>query len=70
MSDEGSVGGDRARLFDRGHSGGGAGAGIGLALARDLAVSLGGRLSMTRADPATFMLLLPVDPACGKDPAP
>ncbi|MEU7341124.1 HAMP domain-containing sensor histidine kinase [Streptomyces sp. NPDC007074] len=70
VSDEGSVGGDRARLFDRGHSGGGAGAGIGLALARDLAVSLGGRLSMTRADPATFMLLLPVDPACGEDPAP
>ncbi|MPY30548.1 HAMP domain-containing histidine kinase [Streptomyces adustus] len=60
VSDEGSIKGDPARLFDRGHSGGGPGAGIGLALARDLAVSLGGRLSVTHASPATFMLLLPI----------
>ncbi|MDX3435760.1 HAMP domain-containing sensor histidine kinase [Streptomyces stelliscabiei] len=61
VSDEGAVTGEPARLFDRGHTGGGQGAGIGLALARDLAVSLGGRLSLTSAHPATFTLLLPVD---------
>lgn len=52
--------GDTARLFDRRHTGSGAGTGIGLAFARDLAVSLGGRLSLTRGTPATFTLLLPV----------
>lgn len=57
VPDEGEVSGDTARRFDRGHTGSGAGTGIGLA--RDLAVSLGGRL-LTRGTPATFTLLLPV----------
>lgn len=61
VSDEGAVAGEPARLFDRGHTGGGPGAGIGLALARDLAVSLGGRISLASARPATFTLLIPVD---------
>ncbi|MET7730293.1 histidine kinase dimerization/phospho-acceptor domain-containing protein [Streptomyces sp. NPDC005402] len=61
VSDEGAVAGEPARLFDRGHRGGGPGAGIGLALARDLAVSLGGRISLSSAHPATFTLLIPVD---------
>ncbi|MEV6019960.1 MULTISPECIES: HAMP domain-containing sensor histidine kinase [unclassified Streptomyces] len=61
VTDEGSIEGDPARVFDRGHSGGGSGTGIGLALARDLTVSFGGRLSVTHSDPTTFMLLLPVD---------
>ncbi|MET8857321.1 HAMP domain-containing sensor histidine kinase [Streptomyces sp. NPDC004579] len=68
VTDEGRIDGDPARLFDRGHSGGGPGTGIGLALARDLAVSLGGRLSVTRSSPATFMLLLPVDAAHVRPP--
>ncbi|WP_333735914.1 ATP-binding protein [Streptomyces sp. IBSBF 2806] len=61
VSDEGGVAGEPARLFDRGHPEGGPGAGIGLALARDLAVSLGGRISLASARPATFTLLIPVD---------
>ncbi|MEU9154137.1 HAMP domain-containing sensor histidine kinase [Streptomyces sp. NPDC048417] len=61
VSDEGAVTGEYPRLFDRGRTGDGEGTGIGLALARDLAVSLGGRLSLTNRHPATFTLLLPVD---------
>ncbi|MGW3449902.1 histidine kinase dimerization/phospho-acceptor domain-containing protein [Streptomyces sp. NPDC001076] len=60
VSDEGAVTGEPSRLFDRGRTGDGHGTGIGLALARDLAVSLGGRLSLTGRHPATFTLLLPV----------
>ncbi|MFD8717992.1 histidine kinase dimerization/phospho-acceptor domain-containing protein [Streptomyces sp. NPDC059629] len=60
VSDEGAVTGEPSRLFDRGRTGDGEGTGIGLALARDLAVSLGGRLSLTSPHPATFTLLLPV----------
>lgn len=60
VTDEGETRGDTARLFDRGHTGSGAGTGIGLALARDLAASLGGRLSLTRRTPTTFTLLVPV----------
>ncbi|MFI8793238.1 sensor histidine kinase [Streptomyces sp. NPDC055105] len=59
VSDEGTVHDEAARLFDRGHSGNGTGTGIGLALARDLAVSLGGRLSLSSSHPATFTLLVP-----------
>ncbi|MET7690490.1 HAMP domain-containing sensor histidine kinase [Streptomyces sp. NPDC005483] len=61
VNDEGAVAGEPARLFDQGHTGGGPGADIGLALARDLAVSLGGRISLSSAHPATFTLLIPVD---------
>ncbi|MEU1302075.1 HAMP domain-containing sensor histidine kinase [Streptomyces shenzhenensis] len=61
VADEGSVTVDGARLFERGHSGAD-GAGIGLALARDLAVSFGGRLSLARAAPTAFTLLVPLGP--------
>lgn len=60
VTDEGEVRGSTARLFDRGHTGSGAGTGIGLALARDMAISLGGRLSLTGQAPTTFTLLVPV----------
>jgi signal transduction histidine kinase len=53
-------------LFARGRtSGSNGGTGIGLALARDLAVSLGGRLFLAGGDPTTFTLLVPVAPAIG-----
>ncbi|MFI0966590.1 histidine kinase dimerization/phospho-acceptor domain-containing protein [Streptomyces sp. NPDC021080] len=69
VADEGNIDGDPARVFDRGHSGGGSGTGIGLALARDLTVSFGGRLSVTHSDPTTFMLLLPVGQDSQEEPA-
>ncbi|WP_461089651.1 HAMP domain-containing sensor histidine kinase [Streptomyces incanus] len=65
IADEGTADGDSARLFERGHTEGGAGTGIGLALARDLAVSFGGRLSLANRAPTTFTLLLPVRAAGG-----
>ncbi|MGX4691560.1 histidine kinase dimerization/phospho-acceptor domain-containing protein [Streptomyces sp. JNUCC 63] len=70
VADEGEVRGDTARLFDRGHTGSGAGTGIGLALARDLAVALDGRLSLTSNTPTTFTLLVPVhqDPMGAREP--
>ncbi|MGW5371764.1 ATP-binding protein [Streptomyces sp. NPDC004009] len=58
VSDEGTVEGEPVRLFDRGHTGG-QGTRIGLSLARDLADSLGGRLSLTSPAPAAFTLLVP-----------
>ncbi|MFF7756107.1 histidine kinase dimerization/phospho-acceptor domain-containing protein [Streptomyces sp. NPDC007971] len=60
VTDEGEVHGSAARLFDRGHSGGGRGTGIGLALASDLATGLGGRLARTGSAPTTFTLLVPI----------
>jgi hypothetical protein len=54
------VGGEAARLFDRGHTGAEPGSGIGLFLARDLAASLGGGVSLTGRRPAAFTLLVPV----------
>ncbi|MFJ6530043.1 histidine kinase dimerization/phospho-acceptor domain-containing protein [Streptomyces longwoodensis] len=60
VTDEGAVDGEVSRLFDRGRTGAGEGSGIGLSLARDLAVSLGGRLSLTGRRPAVFTLLVPV----------
>jgi signal transduction histidine kinase len=50
------VGGEAARLFDRGHTGAEPGSGIGPFLARDLAASLGGGVSLTGRRPATFTL--------------
>ncbi|MER5528112.1 HAMP domain-containing sensor histidine kinase [Streptomyces sp. NPDC002677] len=70
VSDEGAVRGDPARLFERGHTAAGSGTGIGLALARDLALSLGGRLSLTSRDPARFTLLLPACPDERQDGTP
>ncbi|MFF8929575.1 histidine kinase dimerization/phospho-acceptor domain-containing protein [Streptomyces longwoodensis] len=60
VTDEGAVDGEASHLFDRGRTGAGEGSGIGLSLARDLAVSLGGRLSLTGRCPAAFTLLVPV----------
>ncbi|MFD4474789.1 hypothetical protein ACFWPU_01550 [Streptomyces sp. NPDC058471] len=65
LADEGTSDGDSTRLFERGHTEGGAGTGVDLALARDLAVSLGGRLSLANRAPTMFTLLLPVRAAGG-----
>jgi signal transduction histidine kinase len=58
VADEGGI--ETTRPFERGHTGDGEGEGIGLALARDLTVSLGGRLSLTGRRPTTFTVLVPV----------
>ncbi|MFB7778929.1 HAMP domain-containing sensor histidine kinase [Streptomyces bauhiniae] len=64
VRDEGVLRIEPDQLFSRGHTGDSSGgAGIGLAFARDLAASLGGRLSLTSRDPTTFTLLVPVRPA-------
>jgi signal transduction histidine kinase len=47
---------DRKTQLDDGH-------GIGLSLARRLAESQGGRLNLSRLDPPTFTVLIPVQPA-------
>lgn len=62
VSDEGALEIDRTLLFARGHTGhgNGGGTGIGLSLARDLAVSLGGRVFLASPRPTTFSLLLPL----------
>ncbi|MEU3741410.1 HAMP domain-containing sensor histidine kinase [Streptomyces sp. NPDC032198] len=65
IADEGTSDGDSTRLFERGHTEGGAGTGVDLALARDLAVSLGGRLSLANRAPTMFTRLLPVRAAGG-----
>jgi signal transduction histidine kinase len=57
VADEGSITGT-ADVFQRGVSRQ-ARPGIGLGLARDLAESQGGRLTLVRAGPATFGLLMP-----------
>jgi signal transduction histidine kinase len=53
VTDEGKAAVEPAQMFTRGHTGGGTGTGIGLALARDLAVSLGGRLFLASGAPTT-----------------
>ncbi|MBK6014542.1 HAMP domain-containing sensor histidine kinase [Streptomyces sp. MBT53] len=58
VADEGAIG--TTRPFERGRTGDGEGEGIGLALARDLTVTLGGRLSLTNRRPTTFTVLVPV----------
>ncbi|WP_055523682.1 sensor histidine kinase [Streptomyces graminilatus] len=58
VTDEGAI--ETTRPFERGHTGDGEGEGIGLALARDLTVTLGGRLSLTARLPTTFTVLVPV----------
>ncbi|MGW2618890.1 hypothetical protein [Streptomyces sp. NPDC001500] len=60
MTDDGAVDGGASRLFDRGRAGAGEGSGTGLSLARDLAVPLGGRLSLTGHRPTVFTLPVPV----------
>ncbi|MGW5861279.1 histidine kinase dimerization/phospho-acceptor domain-containing protein [Streptomyces sp. NPDC055239] len=60
VTDEGTLSGDPAALFERGHTRGGSGTGIGLALARDLALGLGGRLLLAGTAPTAFTLLVPV----------
>ncbi|WP_406460035.1 HAMP domain-containing histidine kinase [Streptomyces sp. NBC_01622] len=58
VADEGAI--ETTRPFERGHTGDGEGEGIGLALARDLTVTLGGRLSLTGRRPTMFTVLVPV----------
>ncbi|MGV9851433.1 sensor histidine kinase [Streptomyces sp. NPDC003442] len=60
VSDEGSPALDRRTLFQRGATTSAAGRGIGLTLARELAETAGGRLTLARSNPTTFTLLLPV----------
>ncbi|MDX6259912.1 MAG: hypothetical protein QOH84_1600 [Kribbellaceae bacterium] len=61
VADEGAITTDGPDLFRRGVTGR-AGSGIGLGLARDLAESHGGRLTLSGTDPTVFHLLLPDRP--------
>ncbi|MFF3559572.1 sensor histidine kinase [Streptomyces sp. NPDC002574] len=58
VEDEGTLTLDPHALFSRGTTTG-HGSGIGLALAREMAAAADGRLTLARAHPATFTLLLP-----------
>ncbi|MGH4028752.1 ATP-binding protein [Actinomycetota bacterium Odt1-20B] len=57
VRDEGSIRGDLAGVFDRGHTTG-AGSGIGWALAKDLAEAAGGGLVLADVAPTIFTLLV------------
>jgi signal transduction histidine kinase len=70
VSDAGTaLAGRTVDIFARGVSGSATGQGIGLALARELALSQGGRLLLTRTSPGTvFTLLVPAaDEGTGSD---
>jgi signal transduction histidine kinase len=67
VSDEGRIEFGGSDVFRRGVTGR-AGSGVGLGLARDLAESQGGRLSLTSSDPTVFSLLLPAS-RCLTQPA-
>ncbi|MGW3624244.1 sensor histidine kinase [Streptomyces sp. NPDC000880] len=58
IADEGTLTLAPKSLFERGTTTG-PGEGIGLSLAADLAEAIGGRLSLTQAEPTRFTLLLP-----------
>ncbi|WP_167459977.1 sensor histidine kinase [Streptomyces malaysiensis] len=60
VSDEGSLTLDRRTVFERGATTARGGSGIGLALAREIAETAGGRLTLARSEPTAFTLLLPV----------
>ncbi|MEU7370761.1 HAMP domain-containing sensor histidine kinase [Streptomyces hygroscopicus] len=60
VADEGSLTLDQRTLFRRGATTSASGTGIGLTLAREMAETAGGRLTLARRTPATFTLLLPV----------
>ncbi|MEU0811531.1 HAMP domain-containing sensor histidine kinase [Streptomyces sp. NPDC005970] len=60
VADEGSLALEPGLVFARGATTSRSGSGIGLPLARDMARAAGGRLTLVRASPTTFTLLLPM----------